>query len=268
MVNHTRGLKPVRRATRTGEGEARRASAIKSPVDEATPGSGQARPVGAKIRARSARPAPPRDARTRDPQNTSAAILAAAVKEFSEKGYGGARINTIAARANINKRMLYHYFGGKDALYLAVLEGAYVSIRSAENRLHLRDLDPVEGMRELIVFTWRYVLEHPEFPSLLSTENLHRAKYLKRSARIFDLHSPLIAELTSLLRRGEEAGQFRSNVDPVKLYISIASLAFFYLSNRWTLSTIFRRDFATESELATWEPHIVDVILSYLKPAA
>ena len=202
---------------------------------------------------------------TRDPQRTSAAILAAAVKEFSEKGFGGARINTIAARANINKRMLYHYFGGKDALYLAVLEGAYVAIRSAETRLHLADRDPIEGMRELIQFTWSYFLDHPEFLSLLATENLHRARYLKRSARIFDLHSPLIAQISTLLRRGAESGQFRDDTDPVKTYISIAALGFFYLSNRWTLSTIFRRDLAEKAELEAWGAQIEDVVLSYLR---
>jgi AcrR family transcriptional regulator len=264
MVDHTRGLKPVRRPTRKSPIPAGKAVAAKAAAVEAGRSPGE--PAGAKARPRPRQAGLARDARTRDPQNTSASILAAAVKEFSEMGYGGARINTIAARANINKRMLYHYFGGKDALYLAVLEGAYVSIRSAENRLQLTDLDPTEGMRRLIVFTWRYVLDHPEFPSLLATENLHRAKYLKRSARIFDLHSPLVAKLSLLLRRGEEAGQFRGGVDPVKLYISIAALSFFYLTNRWTLSTIFRRDFGAEAEFDAWEPHIVDVILSYLRP--
>lgn len=203
---------------------------------------------------------------TRDPRRTSAAILDAAIKEFTEKGFGGARINRIAARAKINKRMLYHYFGGKDALYLAVLEGAYISIRSAEIGLHLADHDPIEGMRELILFTWQYILDHPEFPSLLATENLHKAKYLQRSARIFGLHSPLVAEISKLLQRGEAAGQFRSGTDPVKVYISIASLGFFYLSNRWTLSTIFRRDLAEDTELHDWGEHMVDVILSYLRP--
>jgi AcrR family transcriptional regulator len=203
---------------------------------------------------------------TRDPRRTSAAILDAAIKEFTEKGFGGARINRIAARAKINKRMLYHYFGGKDALYLAVLEGAYISIRSAETGLHLADYDPIEGMREHILITWQYILDHPEFPSLLATENLHKAKYLQRSARIFGLHSPLVAEISKLLQRGEAAGQFRSGTDPVKVYISIASLGFFYLSNRWTLSTIFRRDLAEDTELHDWGEHMVDVILSYLRP--
>jgi AcrR family transcriptional regulator len=213
------------------------------------------------------RRAPKKSGRTtRDPERTSAAILAASVREFTDKGYGGARINEIAKRAGVNKRMLYHYFGGKEALYLAVLEGAYVAIRSAETRLHLADQDPVDGMRELALFTWRYFLEHPEFLSLLSTENLHRAKYLKRSARIFDLHSPLVAVISDLLQRGAANGQFRADADPVKVYVSIAALGFFYLSNRWTLSTIFRRDLAEPQELDAWGQHIVDTILASLRP--
>jgi AcrR family transcriptional regulator len=219
-----------------------------------------------RVKARGAAAATGREKASRDPARTSAAILAAAVREFTEKGYGGARINEIARRAGANKRMLYHYFGGKEALYLAVLEGAYVAIRSAETRLHLADRDPVEGMRELALFTWRYFIEHPEFLSLLNTENLHRARHLRRSARIFDLHSPLIAVISDLITRGAEAGQFRRDVDPVRIYISIAALGFFYLSNRWTLSTIFRRDLAAGDALEAWGEHVVDVILSYLRP--
>ncbi len=203
---------------------------------------------------------------TRDPERTSAAILAAAVKEFKEHGYGGARIDAIAKRANINKRMLYHYFGDKDGLYLAVLEGAYMSIRAAEARLRFGDLDPVDGVRELVRFTWRYYQEHPEFLSLLGTENLLKAKFLKRSARIFDLNSPLISTLSELLRRGEASGQFRGGQDALDVYLSIAGLGFFYLSNRYTLSTTFRRDLTAKDQLERWGDHVVDVILSYLRP--
>jgi AcrR family transcriptional regulator len=210
-------------------------------------------------------PATARVAVTRDPERTSAAILAASAKEFAEKGYGGARINAIAARAGTNKRMLYHYFGGKDALYLAVLEGSYMQIRAAEMKLHLGERDPEDGIRELVLFTWRYYLDHPEFLSLLHTENLHRAKFLKRSARIFELNSPLVAQIGDLLRRGAARGVFRRDTDPVKVYIGIAALGFFYLSNRWTLSTIFRRDLMTKAETDGWADHIVSVVLASLR---
>lgn len=203
--------------------------------------------------------------KVRDPERTSAAILAAAVQEFAAKGYGGARIDAIAARAGINKRMLYHYFGDKDALYLAVLESAYRKIRSAERELHLSELHPEGAIRELVRFTWNYFLKNPEFLSLLGTENLHRAKFLKRSARIFELHSPLIAVLSDILERGVRARIFRPGIDPVQLYITIASLGFFYLSNRWTLSTIFRRDLMQTAELDARGNHIIEVVLAFLR---
>src|SRR5688572_20420669 len=207
-----------------------------------------------------------RGAVTRDPERTSAAILAAAVKEFTERGYSGARIDSIAARARANKRMLYHYFGDKEALYLAVLESGYVGIRSAEAGLKLTDVEPAAAIERLIDFTWRYFLDHPEFLSLLNTENLHRAKYLKRSARVFNLHSPLVMALSDILKRGAATGEFRKHVDPVHLYISIASLGFFYLSNRWTLSTIFRRNLGAHDELKARGEHIKEVVLGYLRP--
>lgn len=203
--------------------------------------------------------------RKRDPERTSAAILAAAVHEFSQRGYEGTRVDSIAKRAHINKRMLYHYFGSKDGLYLAVLEGRYAAIRSAERELDLTHRQPAEAMRDLILFTWNYFLEHPEFLSLLATENQHKARFLKQSDRIVQLNSPLIDAIREVLARGSEAKIFKPGVDAVQLYISIASLGAFYLSNRWTLSTIFRRDLASDGEVSAWGEHIVDMVMAYLR---
>ena len=203
---------------------------------------------------------------TRDPERTRAAILDAAVREFATEGFGGARVDAIAARAKINKRMLYHYFGNKEDLYLAVLEETYRGIRVAERKLHLEDLPPDEGMRRLVTFTWEYFLKNPEFLSLLNTENMMRARHLKRSKRIQELHSPLIGLIDELLTRGAREGLFRSGVDPVQLYVTIASVGFFYLSNRWTLSTIFGRDLNADAALKERGAHIVEVVLGYLKP--
>jgi AcrR family transcriptional regulator len=208
---------------------------------------------------------PARRAVTRDPERTRAAILDAATQEFAANGLTGARVDAIAGRARVNKRMIYHYFGDKEGLYLAVLEATYASIRAAEMDLHLTDRDPVDGMRELVLFTWRYFLAHPEFLSLLGTENLHQAAYLKRSKRIRELHSPLVGMISALLERGEKARVFRAGVDPVELYVTIAALGFFYLSNRHTLSTIFGRDLSAPKSIAARGEHIVEVVLDYLK---
>lgn len=202
----------------------------------------------------------------RDPEGTKSAILAAATREFMEKGFGGARIDAIAAHARINKRMLYHYYGGKEALYLAVLEETYASIRLAEAKLDLLHREPAEGLRELVQFTFRYFLEHPEFISLLGTENLLQAKFLKTSERIVAMNSPLIDELRGVLERGAKAGVFRKNADPLDVYITMAALSFFPLSNRWTLSTVFGRDVGSKKEGDRWAEHISDVLLRSLKP--
>ncbi|MGE3990803.1 TetR/AcrR family transcriptional regulator [Pseudorhodoplanes sp.] len=202
----------------------------------------------------------------RDPERTRAAILAAAMEEFSTHGLNGARVDEIAKRSGVNKRMIYYYFGDKNGVYLAVLEEIYADIRNAEIRLHLADRDPVDAMRELVAFTWNYFNEHPEFLSLLGTENLHRARHLKTSKKIRELHSPLIGIISALLARGVTAKVFREGVDPVQLYITIASLGFFYMSNRFTLSTIFGRDLGHEQALAERGRHIEDVVLGYLRP--
>jgi AcrR family transcriptional regulator len=202
---------------------------------------------------------------TRDPEATRAAILAAATDEFAEFGLGGARVDRIAERAGINKRMLYYYFGQKEALFLAVLERAYERIRGEEMKLSLTQVDPVEAIRRLIAFTWTYYLENPSFPILLNSENLHRARHLKRSSKVRTMHSPFVATIAEVLDRGARDGLFRIGVDPIQLYISIAGLAYFYLSNNHTLSTIFDRDLMADQALRERLSHMTDLVLGYLE---
>jgi AcrR family transcriptional regulator len=201
----------------------------------------------------------------RNPARNQERILQAATEEFARYGLGGARVDRIAARAGANKRMLYYYYGNKEELFLAVLEARYAHIRRAELGLHLLDLDPVQGMRRMVEFTWDYYLKHPEFLTLLNSENLHRARHLKRSRDIAAMHSPLIALLRDLLLRGERAGKFKKGVDPVQLYISIAGLGYFYLSNRHTLSTIFERDLLAPKSKAERLKHMTELVLGYLR---
>jgi AcrR family transcriptional regulator len=215
--------------------------------------------------ARAAKAVPRRTLAPRDPERTRSNILVAATAEFSRKGLDGARVDKIALRSGVNKRMIYHYFGDKEGLYLAVLQKSYTAIRTAEIDLSLVDQDPIEGMRTLVRFTWTYLVAHPEFLSLLATENLHHAANLKKLRHIRVLHSPLIGMISEVLQSGVKWKLFRSGVDPMQLYISIAALGFFYLSNRYTLSTIFGRDLNAPTALAERESHIADVVLGYLR---
>lgn len=208
--------------------------------------------------------APPAETRTRDADRTQHAILRAASDEFSTVGLGGARMERIAERAGVNKRLLYYYFGSKDDLFTAVLEQTYADIRKAETALRLENLEPATAIRRLVEFTWDYYLATPEFLALLNSENLHKAVHLQRSARIRELNSPLIQLLGEVLQRGQRSNLFRGGVDPVQLYISIASLCYFYLSNNPTLSTIFGRDLRTPTALAERLSHVTEVVLGYV----
>ena len=206
----------------------------------------------------------PPEPRTRDADRTQQAILRAAVAEFSDAGLGGARVERIAERAGVNKRLLYYYFGSKDDLFLAVLEQTYADIREAEKALRLEKLEPTTAIRRLVEFTWDYYLANPHFLTLLNSENLHKAAHLKRSSRIRELNSPLVELLGDVLRRGQSAELFRGGVDAVQLYISIASLCYFYLSNNPTLSTIFGRDLRKPAALAERLSHVTEIVLGYL----
>ena len=210
-------------------------------------------------------PAPGQPLRTRDAERSQGAILDAALQEFATSGLGGARMESIAARANVNKRLLYYYFASKEALFLAVLEHCYAHIRDAEQRLRLEDLQPPAAVRRLIAFTWNYYLANPHFLVLLNSENLHRARHLQHSSRIEELNSPLVAMLDQVVRRGQQQRLFRDGVDAVQLYISIAGLCYFYLSNNATLSTVFGRDLHAPEALAERLSHISDVVMGYLE---
>ncbi len=191
-------------------------------------------------------------------------ILEAAKQEFSTHGLAGARVDRIAAKAGANKRMLYYHVGKKDDLYLAVLEGAYEKIRGEERGLDLEHLDPPEAIKRLIEFTWNYFLRNPEFLSLLQTENLARARHLKGSTKVKSMHSPFVEMIRTVVRRGVESGDFQVAVDPVQLYISIAALSFFYLSNCATLSVIFGRDLLAKDAKDERLSHMVGLVLAAL----
>jgi AcrR family transcriptional regulator len=253
------------------DSKSKKRSATASPAAQASPGPAKRQRETAgmsKSLDHTSVPAPARNPATRDPERTSAAILAAAIAEFSEKGLGGARIDAIAERAGINKRMLYHYFGDKDALYARALREIYQGIRSAERELKLESLDPVAGIRQLATFTWRYFLEHPEFLSMLATENLNKASFLRRMDWASSVNSPLVTMLGDVLRRGAEAGVFRPGIDPVEVYVTFTGIGYFHLSNKHTMSVAFARDFTDPTLLARWGEHMADVVLAWLaKPA-
>ena len=212
-------------------------------------------------RATQSRDTPPRP---RDAELTRRAILDAAVMEFARLGMSGARVDEIGRRAGCNLRMIYYYFGSKEALYVAALEKVYADFVAAERALNLDALSPVEGVQRLISFTWHYMREHPEFISLLNTENMHGGKFAKQSPRVSGGAGEQMHLIDELLRRGIRDGVFRKDISVFETHVTIVSLCYFYLSNRATMSNYLGRDMTSQGACDAWLAHVSRVVLASL----
>ena len=197
----------------------------------------------------------------RNPEQTSARILAAATHEFAAKGLGGARVDNIAARAKVQKRMLYHYFGNKDDLFRTVLEAVYAQFREAEAALELEKLPPIAAVKRLLSFTWEYYIAHPEFITLVNSENLHRARHLKASRKLKQLNRAFVQRMQNLLDRGVNDGLFRSGIDAVQLLITISGVGYHYLTNQFTGEIVYGRKLTTKAALSQRLSFNTDTIL-------
>jgi AcrR family transcriptional regulator len=188
-----------------------------------------------------------------------------ATQEFAGKGFSGARVDEIAGHTRTSKRMIYYYFGGKEGLYIAVLEEAYRKIRSIEATLDLAHQPPEQALRALVEFTFDYQNGHPEFVRLVMNENILNGAYVARSKDIQRLNNAVIHSVRELLARGEREGVFRANLDPIDLHMSISALCFFNVANRATFSTIFKRDMASRKALAARRAQIAELIVRYVR---
>jgi AcrR family transcriptional regulator len=205
--------------------------------------------------------------RKRNPAESRLRILDAATRHFGETGFDGARVDVIARAARINKQLLYHYFGNKDALFTEVLERAYQQLREQESALNLDRLPADEAILALVDFTWRYYLDHPDFIRLLNSENQMHARHLKKSRRILKINSHHLKIFRALIERGQKEKTVRSDLDPLQLSINISSLGFFYLMNRHTLSTVFESDLESARMLRRRLIVMRDVIGRWICPS-
>jgi len=192
----------------------------------------------------------------------------AAREEFAANGLSGARIDTIAARMNTNKRMIYYYFGSKEGLYLAALEQVYGDIRRMEQELDLDRLTPADAVRRLIEFTFDYQEAHPDFVRMVSIENIHHGRHLAKSERLRNLNTSVIEQLDAILRRGCQAGAFRSGIGPVDLHMLISAFCFFRVSNRHTFGALFGQDLGAAKLRKRHKRMICDAILGLLELAS
>lgn len=209
----------------------------------------------------------PEAARQRDAERTRADILDVATDEFATRGYGGARVDEIAARTRTTKRMIYYYFGGKEQLYLAVLERAYAEIRAAERTVDVDHLGPVAAIRRLAEVTFDHHEAHPAFIKLVGVENAQQAQHMSHVARLVDLNSSAVDLLGSALHKGQRAGTFRSDVDALDVHMMISAFCFFRVANRHTFGALFDRDLLDPASRDRYRAMLGDMVVGYLRNA-
>ena len=201
------------------------------------------------------------------PEANRARILAAATSEFAARGFKGASMDAITARTQTTRALINSYFGSKERLYLAVLERVYAEIREAERELDLDHLSPAEAIRNIVEFTYNYYVEHENFVRLVVAENQARGRYLKRLPSLSAANRPIVDLLDSVIARGQAAGAFRPDVDPVDVHMSIAALGMFNVTNQYTFGTLFQRNMGAKGDVPTRRRMVADMILSWLAPA-
>lgn len=199
-----------------------------------------------------------------DPAGVRANILSIAREEFSANGLSGTRIDDIAAKTATSKRMIYYYFGDKDALYRQVLEEAYREVRAGEEALELDHLPPVIALRWLTEFTFDHHSRNPAFIRLVMIENIHNAQYLDQLPEIGSLNKAAIERLERIYQRGLADGVFRAGIAPLELHWQISALSFFNVSNRATFSGIFGDSLSRPSGQRALKAQVVEMVLRFV----
>lgn len=201
--------------------------------------------------------------RQRDAERSRQEILAAAEAEFAEKGFFGARVDEIAQSAEINKRMLYAYFGDKEALYKQVLFRVYGRMEAVERQLVTAGYAGKELIRQIIGTYFDFLQSNPTFVSILMWENLNRGQYL-RELEGERIERPTIRYFVDALDRGRRDGTFRPDIDPWHTALSMITTCFANFSNQYTLSKLFGTDLTTEEIIAQRKAHTTQLMLAYL----
>lgn len=194
---------------------------------------------------------------------TKSKILAAAELEFSEGGLFGARIDSIAANAGVNKRMIYEHFVSKEGLYKTVLREVYSRLAEYEKGYYVDGISPDIAIANIVYGSFRFLEANPSFVRILMWENLNGATSLD-SEDIFEIKNPTIEYIRRQIVRGKAEGIFREDIDDEQIVISLMNFEFSYFSNMHTLSKLLKKDLSGGAQISQRAAFVSDLILQYL----
>jgi AcrR family transcriptional regulator len=199
----------------------------------------------------------------RDAAATRQKILACAVQEFARHGLAGARGDRIARAASSSERMVYYYFGSKQGLYQQALQKVYAQLRDAEQLLAWHQPSAWQALQDFCRFVWHYYAQHPEFVGLLAAENVLGGQNLYALKQLPELVGPVVNSLQALLDRGAAAGEFVAGLDGKHVYLMVAALGYFLVSNQHTLSAVMAQNVLQAPFYAQWQAQALQMVRGY-----
>jgi TetR/AcrR family transcriptional regulator len=199
------------------------------------------------------------------PEQSRAAILQAAVREFAWEGVGGARTDAIARTAKVNKALLYYYFKDKEALYGAVLDQVFGGLIACVGEVLSRDLPPREKILAYAGAHFDYVASHPLYPRIVQGEMMGagrgRSAHLERIVKKY--FRPLFGRVAEVLKKGQAGGEFRS-VDPLHFVPSMIAVIVFYFNSAPVMRLMTGKDPISPALVAARRAAVLDFISAAL----
>jgi len=199
------------------------------------------------------------------PEESRAAILKAAVREFAEEGVAGARTEAIARSAGVNKALLYYYFKDKEAIYRAVLDQVFGGVRAAIHKALSQDLPPGEKLARYVCAHFDYIASNPLYPRIVQAEFLGAGhgdpSRLQRLAKQY--FRPVFQDLSGLLHEGAQSGDFR-RVDPLHFIPSMISVIVSYFNTAPVIKIMTEGDPMSPARLAERRAAVLDFISAAL----
>jgi TetR/AcrR family transcriptional regulator len=198
------------------------------------------------------------------PDQSRAAILKAAIREFSKQGMAGARTDSIAQAAKVNKALLYYYFKDKESLYGAALDFAFNQLSDHMIEVLERDLPPGEKILVYVANYFDFIASHPHNRNLIQMETMrtgHGSPHLQRIAKRYFL--PLYTKLGAVIREGIASGEFRP-IDPMHFVPSMVALVVFYFISAPVMKTVTGFDPLSPERIAERKAAVLDFVSAAL----
>ena len=195
--------------------------------------------------------------RKRDAVRTKGSILQAAIAEFALRGPAGTRVDEVAARAGVNKSLIYQYFGSKQELYAEALNAVLEDIteKAAQFSQGLSGAQSEQDLRQLVR---DYLDKHlslmeavPEWPRLLSWENLEGGRTLARLP-LQHTYRTFLERIRNLMTPVAQRGLMPESFDVRLIAQAVMALTHFFVIQKGTFLHLFQMDPSERATRDAW----------------